>query len=187
MKESNRWRLEITANAWEAIDKVQSGVTLDLLLLDLPVGDAEGLRILHWLRRLRPALPIVLISYPDDVDRKQESIRMGTRDYLVRPIADRQLEMVIQHNLSAAYEAAETEIASDDVEPVSDGNFFIGISPIMRKLRTQAALLSITAYKIEQYHMAASDSIVLPPGKGPRSTAGGLSDNGPTEWTQIGK
>lgn len=142
MKESNCWRLEIAANAWEAIDKVQSGRTLDLLLLDLQQGAGEGLHILHWLRRLRPALPIILIGYPDDVDRKQELIRMGARDYLVRPFEDHHLEMVIQHSLSAACEATETEITSDDVEPVSNGSFFIGISPIMRELRTQAALLA---------------------------------------------
>ena len=71
MKEPNCWRLEIVAHAWEAVDKVQSGMSLDLLVLDLPQGDAEGLHILHWLRRLRPSLPIILIGHSDDGDRKQ--------------------------------------------------------------------------------------------------------------------
>ena len=39
-------------------------------------------------------------------------------------------------------EADEADITSDDVEPMSYGAFFIGISPIMRKLRAQAALLA---------------------------------------------
>ena len=34
MGESNGWLLEIAADPWEAIDKAQSGLTLDLLLLD---------------------------------------------------------------------------------------------------------------------------------------------------------
>ena len=37
--ESNSWQLEITANAWEAMDKVQSGLRLGLVLLDLPYGN----------------------------------------------------------------------------------------------------------------------------------------------------
>jgi two-component system, NtrC family, response regulator AtoC len=142
MRESNCWQLEVAANAWEAMDEVQSGATLDLLLLDLPQGGAEALHILHRVRRLRPALPIILIGHPGDVDRKQESIRMGARDYLTRPLDDHQLEMVIQRNLSMVCEATETDITSEDVEPVSNGTFFIGISPIMRKLRAQAALLA---------------------------------------------
>jgi DNA-binding NtrC family response regulator len=142
MKEANCWRLEIATSAWEAIDKIQSGVIYDLILLDQPQGDAEGLHILNWLRRLSPAQPIILIGRPDDLDKKQESIRLGARDYLERPIDDRQLRMVIQRNLSETCEATETEITSDDVELIGNGSFFIGISPIMRKLRTQAALLA---------------------------------------------
>ncbi len=140
--ESNCWQFESATNAWEAMERVQSGVTPDLLLLDLPQGDADGLHILRWLRRLRPALPIILIAHPEDVGRKQEAIRMGARDYLVKPLDDHQLERVIQQYLSQSNEAFETDITSDDVELVSSDNFFIGISPIMRRLRAQASLLA---------------------------------------------
>jgi len=142
MGESNGWQLEMASDPREAIDRAQSGGPLDLLLLDLPPGDGEGLHSLRWLRRLRPALPIILIGHPEDNGRKQEGIRMGARDYLIRPLEDRQLEMVILRNLSMAGEAAEAEITSEDVEPVSYESFFIGVSPIMRKLRAQAALLA---------------------------------------------
>jgi DNA-binding NtrC family response regulator len=142
MGELNCWELEIAANPWEAMDRVQAGVRLDLLLLDLPQGDAEGAHILRWLRRLRPALPIILIVHLDDVHGRQESIRMGSRDTIVRPIEDRQLEAVIQRNLAPASESIEAEIASDDIEPVNSDTYFVGISPIMRRLRAQVALLA---------------------------------------------
>ena len=142
MGESNGWQLELAADPWEAIDKTQSGATPDLLVLDLPAGSADGLHSLRWLRRIRPALPIILIGHADDNGRKQESMRMGARDYLVRPVDDHLLEMVIQRNIRVEAESAEAEISSDDVEPVSNETFFIGVSPIMRKLRAQAALLA---------------------------------------------
>ena len=142
MGESNYWQLESAASAWEAMERVQSGVTPDLLLLDLPHGDADGLHILRWLRRLRPGLPIILIGHPDDVGKKQEAMRLGARDCLVRPLDDRQLEMVIRRHLFTACEAIETDITSEDVELVSNDTFFVGVSPIMRKLRAQAALLA---------------------------------------------
>jgi two-component system response regulator AtoC len=142
MGESNYWQLESAANAWEAMERVQSGVTPDLLLLDLPQADGDGLHILRWLRRLRPALPIILIGHPDDVGKKQEAMRLGARDYVVRPLDRRQLEKVIRHHLSTACEAIEADITSEDVELVGNDTFFVGVSPIMRKLRTQAALLA---------------------------------------------
>jgi ribosome-binding protein aMBF1 (putative translation factor) len=42
-------------------------------------------------------------------------------------------------------------------------------------------------YKIEQYHMTSSDSMLLPLGKAPRSADSGFSDNGRSGWVEIGK
>ena len=110
MGESNSWQLESAASGWGAMERVQSGVTPDLLLLDLPRGDPDGLHILRWLRRLRPELPIILICDPDDAAKKQEAIRLGARDCLVRPLEDRHAERVIKHHLSAAGGNGETDI-----------------------------------------------------------------------------
>jgi two-component system, NtrC family, response regulator AtoC len=140
--ESNNWQCENATNAWEAMERIQSAITPDLLLLDLPQGDTDGLHILRWLHRLRPALPVIIMGHPDSVGRKQDAIRLGAWDYLVKPIDDRQLELVIRHHLSQSLEAIEADITSDDIELVNDDNFFIGICPTMRKLRAQAALLA---------------------------------------------
>ena len=142
MGESSSWQLEVVGNVWEAMERVQSGGSPDLLLLDLPQGDADGLHILRWLRRLRPALPIILIGHPGDVRKRQEVIRLGARDYLVRPLDDRRLGTVIQSHLSMVCETIEPDITSEDVDLISEDTFFIAISPIMRELRAQAALLA---------------------------------------------
>jgi two-component system response regulator AtoC len=140
--EANSWQLETVGSGWEALEFVQAGVTPDLLLLDLPRGDADSLHILRWLRRLRPNLPIILLCYPDDAGRKNEAIRMGAQDYLVRPLDDDQLESVIRGQLSSRNDTLDMELASEDIEQVSDDAFFVGASPIMRKLRAQAELLA---------------------------------------------
>jgi two-component system response regulator AtoC len=140
--ESNSWHLETAGSGWEAMERVQSGNTPDLLLLDLPRGDADSLHILRWLRRLRPELPIILIAYPEDASREKEAIRLGAQDYLVRPVEDRQLEQVIQRHLFSAHQNPEADITSADVEQLSAEAFFVGASPVMRKLRAQAELLA---------------------------------------------
>ncbi len=140
--ESNSWHLETAGSGWEAMERVQSGATPDLLLLDLPRGDSDSLHILRWLRRLRPELPIILIAYPEDASREKEAIRLGAQDYLVRPVEDRQLEQVIQRHLSSNHRNAENDITSEDVEQLSAEAFFVGASPVMRKLRAQAELLA---------------------------------------------
>lgn len=140
----NCWKVEIAANAWEAMERVQSGVTFNLLLLDLPQGEAEDLYTLRWMRRLRPSLPIILIGHPDDAGRQEESIRLGANDYLARPFEECQLEAAIRQNLSTGSDGAELDFTSEDVEVIGEGRFFIGLSPLMRRLRSQVALLAET-------------------------------------------
>src|SRR5208337_535964 len=110
--------------------------TPSLLLLDLPRGEADGLHILRWLRRLRPTLPIILLSYTDDAERKKEAIRLGAQDYMVRPFRNEQLELMIKRHLAPLDESTEMEILSDDIQKISDNEFFVCASSIMRKLHT---------------------------------------------------
>jgi DNA-binding NtrC family response regulator len=97
----NHWLAETASDAWDALDKVPAFGGFDLLVLDLPKHPSDGLQILRALRRFRPTLAAVLIGYPGDLERKQEAVRMGVSDYLVRPIEDRQLELAIRRNLRA--------------------------------------------------------------------------------------
>ena len=140
--EANSWQLETVGSGWDALESVQAGSTPDLLLLDLPRGDADSLHILRWLRRLRPNLPIILVCYPEDAGRKNEAIRLGAQDYLVRPIEDKELEFTISGQLNSSSQDIDVEIASEDIEQVSEDAFFVSASPIMRNLRAQAELLA---------------------------------------------
>jgi two-component system response regulator AtoC len=144
MATSGYWQLESTADAWQALELVQSGPGPDLLLLCLSSGDRDGLHTLHWFLGVRPALPVIVLDHLEDVDRKQEAVRLGALAYMVMPDDARRLSALIQKHLSVMSEIHESTLVSDDVELIAAGNFFIGISPMMRKLRAQAAMLART-------------------------------------------
>ena len=126
------------------MEEIQAGDAPDLLLLDLPQGDADGLHILRWLRRLRPELPVILICDADDALIRQEAVRLGATDCLVKPVEAQRFEMIISHHVPAAGCTVGADITSDDVEKIDDEVFFIAASPIMRKLRAQVELLAVT-------------------------------------------
>ncbi len=142
--ESNSWQLESASNGWGAMERVQSGVTPNLLILDLPRTDSYGLQFLRWLRRLRPELPIIVVCDRNDSPTQHEAIRLGARECIVRPVENAGLEKAIRRHLCTASDSVEVEITSDDVEEVGGDSFFVGASPVMRKLRAQAELLAET-------------------------------------------
>jgi len=140
--ESNLWQLVISSDAWDAMEKLQSDLTVDALLIDLPVGDADGRRCLPWLRQLRPALPIVLIDRAQQADTKLHSMRVGSDDCLVAPLAVPQLEVAIRRSLFATRDGSEMDIATQGFEPPGNGSLFIGASPKFHRVSAQVVLLA---------------------------------------------
>lgn len=140
--ESNAWHVETASSGWEAMERVQSEVAPTLILLDLPRGESDRLHILRWLRRLRPELPIILLSPSEDLIREKEAIRLGAKAFLVRPFEEGKLESAIRRHLTFSNETPEVPFASDDVEQLSDDTFFVGACPVMKTLRAQAELLA---------------------------------------------
>jgi len=137
---SNSWQLENVASGWEAMDRVQSERSPDILLLDLPRGDEDSVHNLRWLRRLRPDLPVFVICHPEDESGQQEAARLGAEGVVVRPFDQERLEFVLRKLLTVP--KSDVDFASEHVEPVGDEGSFVSISPVMQKLRAQADVLA---------------------------------------------
>jgi DNA-binding NtrC family response regulator len=133
---ANRWQTEVAADIWDAMEKVYSPLSLDLLALDLSNDPANCAQLSKTLSRVRPQLPVVFIGRSGELDRNPDAARAGAGDYLARPLQKRELEAALRKNLSGATDSAGIEFDSSDVESVGDGGYFIGVSPVMRKLRT---------------------------------------------------
>ena len=140
--EANQWQLESATSGWGAMERIQSGITPDLLVMDLPQADKDGLHFLRWLRRLRPELPILVLCDGEDTATQQEAIRLGARDVVTKPLADRALEGSIRRQLSRSVDREGVGITSEDVAHVDGDSFFVAASPAMRNVRAQVELLA---------------------------------------------
>jgi DNA-binding NtrC family response regulator len=140
--EPNLWQLIIASNVWDAMEKLQSELLLDLLIIDLPSGNADDLRCLRWLRQLRPELPILLINRDQQSDAKLYSIQVDSSDYLVTPLIAHRLQAAIQHSLFPAHLNLEKNMASSGIEQPGNGCLFIGASPKLHRLSAQLASLA---------------------------------------------
>jgi two-component system, NtrC family, response regulator AtoC len=140
--EANFWRVESAFSRWEALERVQSEDAPGLVLLDLVQSDADGLHTLHWLRRIRPDLPVIVLSHSENGSQKAEAIRLGAQDYLSRPFEEQHLKKAIGRHLTLDSGDSEMEMGSENIEQVADEMFLVAASPAMRHLRAQAELLA---------------------------------------------
>jgi two-component system, NtrC family, response regulator AtoC len=139
--EPNSWQVETAVSAWDAIERLQSGATPNLLLLDLPRGDDDCMRILRWMRRLRPDLPVIVLCSPEDAGRKKEATRLGAQEVLLKPFDESRIEAAIQRHLVRSSEE-DAEFSSEHIEQLGPDSFFVSASPSAQKLRAQAELLA---------------------------------------------
>jgi DNA-binding response OmpR family regulator len=70
-------------------EAVRLGV--DLLLLDLLLPRRDGLEVLAEVRKVRPTLPVIILTARGTEDDRVRGLKMGADDYVVKPFSAREL------------------------------------------------------------------------------------------------
>src|SRR5580700_10026342 len=135
--EVDDYKVETASTGEEALERVQKGLRPDLVLLDLLMPGIDGLETLEQLRKLQPGVKVVMLSCVSDTRKVVQAIRLGAHDYLTKPFQKSELDTVIDQCLGTNQQNYPGE-----VEEVGDEVFFVAASPVMRKLRSQAALVA---------------------------------------------
>jgi DNA-binding response OmpR family regulator len=65
--------------------------TFDLLLLDLILPGRNGFEVLEATRRVRPTLPIIVLTARGEEGDRVKGLRLGADDYVVKPFSVREL------------------------------------------------------------------------------------------------
>jgi DNA-binding response OmpR family regulator len=81
---------------------------LDLVLLDLRLGDQDGMEILKTIRRQDRLLPVIIISSIEDRGTKIDGFALGCDDYLTKPFYMDELlarirRMLVRQNADQSY------------------------------------------------------------------------------------
>lgn len=75
---------------------IASDHTLDVILLDLVLPDAEGLTLLPQLQSHNPAAAVIVVSGKSDTTEKIICLEMGADDYMTKPFEMRELSARIK-------------------------------------------------------------------------------------------
>ena len=78
------YELAFATNGQEALDHLQNQEA-DLAILDIKMPRLNGFEALRSLRRLRPALRILMITGYESGDVASEALQLGADDYLTKP------------------------------------------------------------------------------------------------------
>ena len=92
----------------------------DLLLLDLVLPGREGFEILEQVRRLRPTLPVIILTARGEEADRVRGLRDGADDYVVKPFSVKELlarvEAVMRRSAERPTDLAEVEIPGGRID-----------------------------------------------------------------------
>jgi DNA-binding response OmpR family regulator len=80
------YRVVAAADGREGLD-LASGALWDLVVLDLLLPGLNGLQVLRELQRVKPDLPVVILSARGDVQTKLRGFELGATDYVAKPFS----------------------------------------------------------------------------------------------------
>ena len=75
------------------------GADVDLLLQDVRMPDMDGLQILKRIKKLRPDLPVIMMTAFGTVDDAVQAIKQGAYDYLLKPFPKEKVLGLVEHVL----------------------------------------------------------------------------------------
>jgi DNA-binding NtrC family response regulator len=133
--------VETIPSGLQALERVQSKSSPDLIVLELVLDDPDSMHTLRWLRKACPSMPVILLSQSDDHQRMVEALRLGARDFLIKPFHEQELEQALKIQLAKVEQNEEVAI-SEEIEKLNDDMAFVAASPAMKKVLAQAELLA---------------------------------------------
>jgi NtrC-family two-component system response regulator AlgB len=90
----------------------------DVALLDLRLGNEQGLDLLPVLLRLAPGLPVIVITAYATVETAVEAMRRGAMDYLPKPFTPDQLRQVLERVTQTRRLQVQVEELTDQVRSI---------------------------------------------------------------------
>jgi two-component system, NtrC family, response regulator AtoC len=140
--EVENYTVSTASTGEEALEQVEKGLKPDVVLLDLLMPGIDGIQTLERLRSMNPALKVVMLSCVNDTRKVVQAMRMGARDFLPKPFQKAELDETIRQCLSLSAAPTPKTAVTGEVIELSDDKYFVFASAAMRKIRSQAILVS---------------------------------------------
>lgn len=141
--------LQDSTKAYDLLDKE----VFDILLLDMDMPYVTGLDILKYIKQANINITTIVLTGVEDIDLAISAMKLGTRDYLLKPIDEKKLLQSIENIASQKI----SEIPAESVYPYSYEN--LKYKEAFGKIITQDSKLLKIFHLVEKF--ALTDNSIL--------------------------
>ena len=105
--EQGPFRVSLAYDGQEALDFVNSGEQIDLVLLDLMMPKLSGLDVLRRIREQEKfkSLPCIILTAGGDARHERDALELGATQFLTKPFSPKKLYALVARLTGAPDEA----------------------------------------------------------------------------------
>jgi len=146
-EDDSKYEVEEAEDGLKALDMIKSQ-DFDLILCDIKMPKVDGVEVLEKASKIKPDLPIVMISGHGDLETAVETMRKGAFDYISKPPdLNRLLQTVriaLDHNKLASENKTLKKKVSKKYEMIGESKAIENIKSMIDKIAPTDARVLIT-------------------------------------------
>lgn len=116
----------------EALEKLRQSRP-DLILLDLSLPDVNGIELLKKIKSSQPQVPVVMISGFGTIEAAVETLRLGARDFLTKPLNLAKVTTLLENLRAQLRLEKEVQQFRTDQQNHFLSQHVIGNTPVIQK------------------------------------------------------
>ncbi len=138
----------------------------DVVLCDFRLGDMDGVEVLKNIKRINPAIAVIIITGYSDIKMAVEVMRLGALDYITKPLIPEEVINLINRGLITENTSASSldngkTFANKTNIATHSGEFLIGKATATTQLYQQIELVAPTNYSIIIYGESGTGKEVI--------------------------
>jgi two-component system nitrogen regulation response regulator NtrX len=130
------FEVDVAGSGQMALEKAKVK-TYDAVLLDVQLGDLDGLEVLRLLKKEQEELPVLIMSGHGTIETAVAATQIGAHDFLEKPIGTERLLLSLKRAIDAARLTSENRELR---ERAGATDALLGDSEAMVRLRSQVQL-----------------------------------------------
>jgi two-component system NtrC family response regulator len=129
----DQYRVLLAKDGEEALRLFEEN-EINLLLTGMRMPERDGLSLLHEVKRLRPEVPVILITASGTIESAVNAMKQGAMDYLLKPVQMGEVELVIQRALLHADLVNENRQLKEEIKSLYGSETIISKHPKMMEI-----------------------------------------------------
>jgi DNA-binding NtrC family response regulator len=146
-EENDLYKVEEAEDGLQGLEKVKNE-EYDLILCDIKMPKMDGVEVLEAVKKIKPEIPMVMISGHGDLDTAVNTMRMGAYDYISKPPDLNRLLNTVRNALDKKQLVVENKIlrkkVSKNYEMIGQSEAISHIKAMIEKVAPTEARVLVT-------------------------------------------